>query len=152
MQETKVKGIVLGAIDFKEKDKLLSVFTLEEGLLSVVLKGVKSANAKNKFAKEPFCFADFILQGSGDFRLATEIGIIDSFYDITKNLDNFYAGSIVLNVVKCVVKNGNSNEPLFVEVLKALKGLSYDNLNPKLVLILFLNRIISSFGYRFNLD
>ncbi|MEG1500226.1 MAG: DNA repair protein RecO C-terminal domain-containing protein, partial [Clostridia bacterium] len=33
-----------------------------------------------------------------------------------------------------------------------LKGLCYDNLNPKLVLILFLNKIISGFGYRLNLD
>ena len=60
MSETKVKAIVLGGIDYKEKDKLVNLFTLEKGIVTVVFKSVKSPNAKLKSAKEMFSFGDFI--------------------------------------------------------------------------------------------
>ena len=46
MNETKVRAIVLGGIDYKEKDKLINLFTLEHGIVSVVFRGVKASNAK----------------------------------------------------------------------------------------------------------
>ena len=40
MAELTVKGIVLGGINYKEKDKLLNIFTLEKGLITCNLVGV----------------------------------------------------------------------------------------------------------------
>ena len=61
MNELKLKAIVLSSIDYSEKDKIIKLFSLEEGIISAVLKGVRSQNAKLKFASQPFCFADFNL-------------------------------------------------------------------------------------------
>ena len=62
--EEKLSGIVLGGVNFAENDKILSVFTLEKGVVSAKIKGVKKAGAKLKFASEPFCFAQFIFSKS----------------------------------------------------------------------------------------
>ena len=48
--EEKVSGIVLGGISYGENDKILKLFTLEKGLISAKIKGVKKAGAKLKFA------------------------------------------------------------------------------------------------------
>ena len=58
--EEKLSGIVLGGVNFSENDKILNIFTLEKGVISAKIKGVKKAGAKLKFASEPFCFAEFI--------------------------------------------------------------------------------------------
>jgi len=39
--DTKVKGIVLKSIDFKDNDKLLTILTLEKGKITVKARGVK---------------------------------------------------------------------------------------------------------------
>lgn len=38
MATTKVKGIVLGGTNVKEKDKLVKLYTLEKGLITVTMK------------------------------------------------------------------------------------------------------------------
>ena len=68
MTEERLKGIVISAKDFKEADKLLTLFTLEKGIVYAKLVGVKKPNAKLKPAKEIFCFADFDVVSKGEFR------------------------------------------------------------------------------------
>ena len=41
MTEERLKGIVISAKDFKEADKLLTLFTLEKGIVYAKLVGVK---------------------------------------------------------------------------------------------------------------
>ena len=62
MASTKVKAIVLGGTNVKEKDRIINVYSLEQGKLSLSMKGVRGDKAKMKFAKEIFCFADFIFE------------------------------------------------------------------------------------------
>ena len=61
MDDLKYKGIVLAARDHKEKDKLVTLFTLEQGKITALLKGVKAPKAKLAFAAQLFCFGEFLL-------------------------------------------------------------------------------------------
>ena len=64
--EEKLSGIVVGGVNYGESDKILNIFTLEKGMVSAKIKGVKKAGAKLKFASEPFCFAEYVFSKSGD--------------------------------------------------------------------------------------
>ena len=44
--EEKLSGIVLGGVAFGENDKILNIYTLEQGVVSAKIKGVKKAGAK----------------------------------------------------------------------------------------------------------
>jgi hypothetical protein len=65
--DEKVKGIVISSKDYKDNDKLLTLFTLEKGIVFAKIVGVKKPNAKLKAVKELFCFAEFDLARKGDF-------------------------------------------------------------------------------------
>ena len=52
--EEKASGIVLSAVNYGESDKILNIFTLEQGVVSAKIKGVKKAGAKLRFSAEPF--------------------------------------------------------------------------------------------------
>ena len=41
----KLSGIVLGGVSVGENDKILNVFTLQQGVVSAKIKGVKKAGA-----------------------------------------------------------------------------------------------------------
>lgn len=151
MEETKVKAIVIGGIDYKEKDKLVNLFTLEQGIQTVVFKGVKSANAKLKSAKELFSFGDFIYTG-GNNKVVTSADIIQSFYGLTKNLKKYYTGCAILDIIKTVLPEGEQNPQLFVITLKCLGLLLQDEVDNYMVLNKFLISIFKGVGYSFDVN
>ena len=154
MESEIIKGIVLGGVTYKDKDKILSVFSLEKGIISCKLIGVLKENAKLKFVKEPFCFAEFVINSKKENSIATitSANIIDSFFDITSDYDKFSTGCNILEVVKKVLMKEVPNEPLFIEVLKALKVLAYEEVEPEIVLVKFLISIFEAMGYALSLE
>lgn len=150
METIKQKGIVLGSIDYKEKDKLVTLFTLENGIITCVLKSVKSEKAKLKFAKEPFCFGEFLI--SIPSKIITSVEVEDSFFELTKNIDKLYIACAILDAVKTVLPQGEKNPAMFVETLKAIGSICYDDVNDKYVLTKFLLNIFDAVGYKLALN
>ena len=63
--DIKTEGIVLRATDYKENDKLLTLFTPSLGKITAGIRGVKKAKAKLNFAAQPFAFCEYILAERG---------------------------------------------------------------------------------------
>ena len=59
--DVKDKGIIIKLTDYLEADKLASVFSLQQGIITAKFAGVKKEKAKFKAVAQPFCFADFDL-------------------------------------------------------------------------------------------
>lgn len=149
MTQTKiVKGIVLSSFDYKEKDKLVEVFTVELGKITAVLKGCKSPNAKLKFAFQPFCFAEFSIVRLGKFYQIIDAKLIDSFYDLTKDLNTYYLSSLALELSSVAVEFEEQNATLFLLLLNVLKYICYDKLPADLVLSKFADDIMNMLGYK----
>lgn len=151
MTETKVKAIVLGGIDYKEKDMLVNLFTLESGIIPVTFKGVKNANAKLKSAKEMFSFGDFIISESKS-KVVISADIIESFYEITKNIKKYYVACAILEIIKTALPIGESNPELFLSTLKCLNLLLDERANIYNVINKFLTHVFEGVGYKFALD
>lgn len=141
----KVKAIVIGATDYKEKDKRITLFSLEKGKIYATLKSVKSPNAKLKFAKELFCFGDFFIDTPS--MIVTGVDVENNMFELTKDIDKYYIACGILDVANTVLKEGETNAPLFLETLKALGAIAYDNVNDKYVLIKYLLSVFSAMGY-----
>ncbi len=148
MATIKTKAIVLGNINYKEKDKLVDLFTLEEGRLAVSMKSVRDSKAKLKMAKEPFCFGEFIIENTKGNNIVTQVEIIDNFYDLTKDIDKFYEGCAILDLIKSVATD-QSDSFIFIELLKALKTICYENVKKYYVFDKFLLKITEIMGYSF---
>lgn len=151
MQLIKVKAIVINNIDYKEKDVLATLFTLEQGIVSVLFKGVKNVNAKLKSAKELFTFGDFIY-ADGTQKVVTSANVIDNFYDLTKNLNNYYCACNIAKIAMTALPKGETSPQLFVDTLKCLSLLSSNEIDAYIVLNKYLIRVFEGFGYRFNLN
>lgn len=142
------KAICLNSIDYKEKDKQLTLFSLECGKITAVLKGVKSPNAKLKFAYSPFCFAEYQIAQNGNFNTITNVTLIDSFFDLTKNINDYYVSMALLDVTQHVVKFEEQNVQVFIKLLNSLKAICYENKNSKLVFVKFCLEVLQNLGYK----
>lgn len=150
MGEYRVTGIVISAIDYKEKDKLVTLYTLQLGKISAVIRGVKNKNAKLKYAAQPFNFGEYMLVKKGEYYTIVSCEQTDSFYDLTANYGRFLAGQVALEVTGIIMQPGMINEKYFVLLLKTLKMLCYESVNENVVLVKFLISMFALSGYDWN--
>ena len=147
MTEKIIDAIVLKSQDFKDNDKIVYLFSPAEGKLSAVLKGVKKASAKLKFAGEPFCFAEYTCVKRGDMYTITNAYQKESFFELRQDITTFYCGVSALEIVSAFAVEGDSNPQLFVSLVKTLE-LLVQGVSPKMVLAHFALTVLDNFGQK----
>ncbi len=147
MSTTKVKAIVVSGTKVKDKDKILNLYTLEQGNICVSMRGVRGDKAKLKSAKEIFCFGEFVIEQTKNINIVTAVDIIDNFYDLSKDIEKYYEGCAILDIVDKLFQEANAQ--LFIIVIKALETLCYDKVKKYYVLDKFLLDIFNAMGYQF---
>lgn len=150
--EEKYSGIVLGGVSFGENDKILKVFTLEKGVISAKIKGVKKAGAKLKFASEPFCFAEFVFSVKGDMRTVIGASLFDGFYPIREDINKYFAGCAILEFVKRFYRENILSTNGFMDTINTLKELAYGEADVKTVVIKYLVNALREIGYALNIS
>jgi len=150
--DKKLRGIVLYKKDYKDKDVLATIFTVEEGLVNVLLRGVKKSNAKLKYAKELFTFADFGVTAKRDngLYILTSCDVIASFPELASEPEKYFEMLSIISAVKELAKYGEQNVPLFLAFTNALKIVAYDEVQENLVFCKFLYDILDITGYMLN--
>lgn len=147
MASTKVKAVVIGGVDVKEKDRLVSLYTLERGNMAISMRGVRGEKAKLKFAKELFCFAEFLIEEGKTAKIVTAVDVIDDFRDIAKDIDRFFEACAIIDVVS---KFGEEANPaLFIALVKSLKALCYAGAPKYYVFNKFLIEFFKIMGWNF---
>lgn len=150
MEEIIVTGIVLTSMPYREKDKLIHVFSVELGNITAILRGVSNPKSKLKYAGQPFCMGKFELARSHDFYTVKGVELIDTFYDISLDYDNFKFSSAMLEICNFLLKPNIISEKLFLNLIKSLKNIVYSQVNAKIVLIKFFCDLLEIMGYKLN--
>ena len=147
MASTKVKAVVIGGVNVKEKDRLVSLYTLERGKMAMSMRGVRGEKAKLKFAKELFCFGEFLLEEGKNSAIVTAVDVIDDFYGIAKDIDKYFEACAIVDVVS---KFGDESNPsLFIALVKSLKLLCYENCPKYYIFDKFLLEFFKIMGWSF---
>ncbi len=146
MDGWKVQALNLGARDYGENDKLITLCTHANGTLSALMKGVKKAGAKMKFAAQPFCFGEYVLSRRGDFYLVTGCTSLVDFRELSERPESFFAGCCVLEICGLFVQRDQQTEllPLTLRALEALCNRPGQDLS---VLVAYLHGALALAGY-----
>ena len=119
--DTKVKGIILKLTDIKEADKLASIFSLEQGIISANFRGIRKEKSKLKSFALPFTFAEFNINQTSNSRVVTSANVIDGFYGLTQNYNKTILGYVLLDILKTIVPVEKPEPDLFVLTPNSLK-------------------------------
>ena len=123
----KVQGIVLKLTDYKEADKLASIFTLEHGVITAKFTGVKKEKAKLKALAQPFVFAEFNLTSKGNLKQVINATLMDNFYPILTDYNKTICAYIVLDIINSILPQNKAENELFVLTLNTLKNIEKFN-------------------------
>lgn len=127
MINEKVQGIVLKLTDYKEADKLASIFTLEQGIISAKFTGVKKEKAKLKAIAQPFVYAEFNLNSKGNLKQVINATLTDNFYPILNDYNKTICAYIVLDIINTILPQNKVENELFVLTLNTLKNIEQSN-------------------------
>ena len=148
--DVKVHGITLSAVNYKESDRILNVFTLEKGKITVSARGVRKATAKMKAVSEPFCFAESVLIERAGRYTVKETDVSDTFYSLRLNLKKYYAGLCALEFTNAFFPEETVSEDMFALLVDYLKKLSLD-CDEEILLAEFFLRALEISGYALSL-
>ena len=146
--EQKITAIVLKAVNYKEKDRILTVLSAESGKLSLLMRGVRGASAKLKFASGAFSFVEYVVTRSGDMWLVTGASEIESFFAVSQDPEKYKYASAILELTDKVSIAGESNTALFLTLVKALKALAFTAVEADVVFLKFCVDLFNLSGYR----
>ena len=121
--DVKTEAIVLQAIDYKDNDKLLTLFSPTLGKITAGIRGVKKPKAKLAFSAQPFCFAEYILAEKGGRYTVTNAYLHESFFSLRTDIDRFYAACAAAEICRTLAQENEGNEALFIGFIECLKSL-----------------------------
>lgn len=150
--EVKTEAVVLQTIDYKDNDKLLTLFSPTLGKITAGIRGVKKPTAKLAFAAQPFCFAEYVLAAKGDRYTVTSAYLHESFFELRADFDKFYAACAAAEVCKLLTVENERYEGLFIGFMQCLKALCQRDESAAEALIAFLLIALRESGYPLDLS
>lgn len=146
MKQENYTAILIKATDYRESDKLVRLFTVEGGIISAVMKGVKKPNAKLKFGAQPFAFCEYSIVSNGGYNTVAGCVQIEDLFALTQDADKYIFASVMAEAADRAV--GELPDPnVFVMLLKALKATLYGDSAPAAVLVKLLQTLVLRGGY-----
>lgn len=144
--DKKVTAILLKSSDLRESDRSVRLFSLEEGIVTATMRGVKKNNAKLKFASQPFAFCEYELTEKSGRYIVTGATAVEDLYSLCQDPEKYASAGLVCEVVD---KASSSIDcaTLFIILLKTLKSLLYSSALTLLIVAKFVQKVLSLSGF-----
>ena len=146
MPKEVLNGIVLRTVDYKESDRILSVFTKEQGLITVSARGCRQGS-KLAAVSTQFCYGELeIGVHAGRMQLSSGT-VLESFYPIRESYEHLCAASAVVRSAERMLTEGIANESLFILVYNTLSLLAYGENDPIDLELCYIAKLLRLGGY-----
>lgn len=149
--ELKTEAVVLQAIDYKDDDKLLTLFSPTMGKITANIRGVKKPKAKLAFASQPLCFCEYVLAQKGGRYTVTSAYLHESFFALREDITRFFSACSAAELVKELATENDGHEGLFIAFIECLKGLCLGGEDEAETLVAFALIALREAGYPIDL-
>lgn len=142
------EGIVTRYVNYKESDRILSVFTIDRGRLDAKARGCRKPQSPLVNACQPFVFGQFEIFTGKERNTVNACEVKETFYPIREDYERFSIGSVMLRLCHDAAPEQEPNEALFSLLYHSLSFLAYGASAPMDLFCCFLVRYLNATGYR----
>lgn len=147
MGNFKVKGIVLKELNIGESNKQIIILTKEHGKMLLSAKGARTPKSKFLAGTQLFAYSDFIVfEGKGFFSIS-QAEIIESFYNLRKDIDRFAYAAYYLELVERTILEDMQCDEIMELLLRTLAVVSKTQYNIKLATRVFELKYLQLSGF-----
>ena len=143
----RMQAVVLRHRDFGEADRMLVLYTLQQGKLTAIAKGVRKPGSRKAGHLEPFTNVSLQLARGRDLMIVTQAETIDAYLSLREDLLlTTYAAYLVELMDRFTYEEGE-NRALYRALVNALERLDGGE-PPELVVRYYEMRLLDQVGYR----
>jgi len=148
MPHSTVTGIVIRAVNYKDNDRMLTLFTRELGRVDACARGCRRAKSPLLPASEPFVYGEFqLFAGRGERYSVDQCDVRESFFRIREDVERLTAGSCMLALAQDAIQPSQPDERLFSLLYHALSFLCYGDSPPVDMALCYILRYLDAIGF-----
>lgn len=146
-KETHLDGIVIASHNFKEADRSITLFSLEQGKVSFVARGVRKLTSKNKNSVELLSFGEYFLVKGKAYQLLKQGMLKESFLYLRMDFNKMSVALTMSAFLKEVLPLNVPQKEVFDLFVWSLRRLEKSQ-DPMFLLRYFLVKSILLLGYK----
>ena len=127
MRQTERTAIVLRYANYRDNDRMLTLFSPTQGRIEALARGCRRPRSPILNASEMFALGDFELYQKGAHLTVISANLIETFYPLRTDFDRLAVGTYLLNVAENVIQPGVPAQELFMLLLHTLSRLTFSD-------------------------
>lgn len=142
-----VDAIVLDGLDFKEADRILTLFTREQGKIGVIAKGIRKPTSRMGYGLDHLSQSRLMLAKGRDLDVVTSVDLVDAHLGLAGDVTAYAYASHFAELVNRLTQERQANVAVFDLLANALQAVS-TGVDPFAVARYFELALLSLMGYR----
>ena len=119
-----VQAVILRSRDYGETNRMITLFSREEGKLLAVAKGVRKPRAKLAAALQHFARVEAQLARGRRFDVITQVRVREAFYGLRANMEAFAYANYFAELLDASLAERQQKPTLYDLLVDALAGLA----------------------------
>lgn len=152
MNQTANTAIVLRYANYRDNDRMLTLFSPTRGKLEALCRGCRRPRSPLVSASELFALGDYELYQKGDHLTVIGVTMTEMFYPLREDFDRLSVGTYLLNLCELAIQPGENAQELFMLLLHTLSRLTFTDQDWRPLLAGFLIHFAACEGYQPQLD
>ena len=148
MPHITTQAIVLRHADYREHDRMLTLFSPTLGRVEALCRGCKKIGSPLLNCSEWFAFGEYVLYTGKGRMTVVSCNLTESFYALRSDWDKLKYATYMLSVCEAMVQPNEQNVHLFTLLVRSLSRLCYQDKDARAVTAAFLLHAASIGGYR----
>jgi DNA repair protein RecO (recombination protein O) len=140
-------AVILKRMDLGEADRIVTLFSRDEGKVRAVAKGVRRTTSRSAGHLEPFTLSDVLLAVGRELDVVSQADTLDAFREIREDLDLTSHAFYLTELVDLLTEDRAENRAVYEILVEGLRSLR-DQPDARLVLITFHVQLLEVLGYR----
>jgi DNA repair protein RecO (recombination protein O) len=118
------EGIVLGKVNYGEADRILTLFTKDQGKVRVIAKGVRKIKSRKRGHLEVFNQIRFSAMKWHDMDMITEAELIEAHSEVKKDLRKVSVAYYLVEIISKLTQTEEKHEFLYYFLAEKLHELN----------------------------
>lgn len=140
--------LVVKELNYKENDKILHALSRTNGKIQIISKGSKKNGSHLINASQLFAYSRCSMTKSRDMYIITHAELIDSFYNLKNNMDAFYNGCYVLELISYISQENEVDTRIFDMTVSVLSYLSDIQKDFDRLIAAYELKLVAMLGYK----
>jgi len=143
----RTRGIVIKEVNTGEADKIVTLFTINQGRISALARGGRRPRSKLSAASQILCYGEYMLYSGKEMYSINSCDVIEPFYEIRNDMVKLTYTAHFTDIVLEIIQENQPSPKLLKLLLNTLYMLARTGKQPELLASIFELRAVSLAGY-----